>query len=78
MLLIAATHAVFVISHRSDKTMLKSTLFAIVLALPLALSAATPSAGPTIGGAQVAPTTPSQYGCCWIFFAGRWMCFPCG
>lgn len=63
----------------------KIALAAAVLVAPLgSLNAVTSSRGALDLEALSAPQTGSftesegqSWGCCWIFFMGRWMCVPC-
>lgn len=62
------------------------------LAIPLALGLAAALPTATIGADVTAPALPqtapalleemtpgtTSYGCCWIYFLGRWYCVPCG
>jgi hypothetical protein len=63
----------------------KIALAAAVLVTPLgSLNAGTPSQSALDAEALAAPQAGSftesegqTWGCCWIFFMGRWICLPC-
>ncbi len=59
-------------------TKLRTLLAAALITIPvLTLDAAQLPATQPGSQAQLAPSSQSVDSCCWVFFLGRWWCFPC-
>lgn len=53
--------------------------FAALLILPLLAFGAEVNTSTGVAAAGMPQmTSPNQYECCWVYWMGRWTCFPCG